>query len=129
MECSGKREIRGEVGKEWLSSVETWKSVEMKDVSVVKREVRVDEMKIHMSKPTSFSMNGQTIRCSEGWNSWFIDRELQSVCIYDFIISSFIYSCIRGCIDCLFFSYVEILLLFMMDKWLRCNDEQELQSI
>ena len=79
MECSGKREIRGEVEKEWMESVEEWKDVERKEVSVVKREKRMDEMKVHMSKPRSFEMNGQTMRCSEGVQSWFIDRELQSV--------------------------------------------------
>ena len=79
MECSGKREIRGEVEKEWMESVEEWKDVERKEVSVVKREERMDEMKVHMSKARSFEMNGQTIRCSEDWQSWFIDRELESV--------------------------------------------------
>ena len=62
-----------------MESVEEWKDVERKEVSVVKREKRMDEMKVHMSKPRSFEMNGQTMRCSEGVQSWFIDRELQSV--------------------------------------------------
>ena len=79
MECSGKREIGGEVKKEWLESVEDWKYVKMKEVQVMKREERLDELKVHVSKPPSFVMNGQTIRCSEGGQSWFIDRELQSV--------------------------------------------------
>ena len=79
MECSGKREISGEVKKEWMESVEEWKSVEEKEVSVVKREESVDEMNVHMSKPTAFEMNGQRIRCSERWQSWIIDRELKSV--------------------------------------------------
>ena len=79
LECSGKREIRGEVKKEWMESVEEWKSVEEKEVSVVKREERVDEMNVHMSKPAAFEMNGQRIKCLEKWQSWFIDRELKSV--------------------------------------------------
>ena len=37
MEYSGKREIREEVEKEWMESVAEWKSVEEKEVSVVKR--------------------------------------------------------------------------------------------
>ena len=79
MECSKMREIRGEVKKEWMESVEEWKSVEEKEVSVVKREENVDEMNVHMSKPTAFEVNGQRIRCSETFQSWFIDRELKPV--------------------------------------------------
>ena len=79
MECSGKREIRGEVKKDWMETVEEWKSVKMKEVEVVKREERLDELKAHLSTPTSFVTNAQTIRCSEGMQSWFIDRALQSV--------------------------------------------------
>ena len=79
MECTGKREISGEVKKEWMESVEEWKDVRMKEVEVMEREERLGELKVHVSKPTSFIMNGQTIRCSEGMQSWFIDRELQSV--------------------------------------------------
>ena len=79
MGCSGKRSIRGEVKKEWMESVEKWKYVRMKEVEVVKREERLGELKVHVSKPTSFIMNGQTIRCSEGGQLWFIDRALQSV--------------------------------------------------
>ena len=79
MECSGKREIRGEVEKEWMESVEEWKSVEEKEVSVVQREDNIGENEMHMSKRSSFSMNGRMIRCSERWQSWIIDRELKSV--------------------------------------------------
>ena len=79
MEYSGKREIRGEVKKEWMESVEKWKSVEEKEVSVVKREENVDEMNVHMSKQAAFEVNGRRIRCSETFQSWFIDRELTSV--------------------------------------------------
>ena len=69
----------GEVKKEWMESVEEWKSVEEKEVSVMKREERIPENKIHMSKPSSFTMNGQKLTCSERMQSWFIDRELKSV--------------------------------------------------
>ena len=79
MECSEKREIRGEVEKEWMDSVEEWKSVEEKEVSVVEREETIPENEMHMSKRSSFSMNGRMIRCSERWQSWIIDRELKSV--------------------------------------------------
>ena len=79
MECSGKREIRGEVKKEWMESVEEWKSVEEKEVSVMKREDKIGENEMHMSKRSSFSMNDKMIRCSERRQSWFIDRELKSV--------------------------------------------------
>ena len=75
------REIRGEVKKEWMESVEEWRYVEEKEVEVVKKEERLSEMKVHLSKPSSFEINGQTINCSGEWQSWFIDRELRSVCI------------------------------------------------
>ena len=79
MECSGKREIRGEVEKEWMESVEEWKSVEEKEVSVMKREDKIRENEMHMSKRSSFSINDKMIRCSEEWQSWIINRELKSV--------------------------------------------------
>ena len=79
MGCSGKREIKGEVRKEWMESVEEWKSVEEKEVSVVKREDNIGENEMHMSKRSSFTMNGRIIRCSEKWQSWIINRELKSV--------------------------------------------------
>ena len=79
MECSGKREIRGEVEKEWMESVEEWKSVEEKEVSVMKREDKIRENEMHMSKRSSFSMNDKMIRCSEKFQSWIINRELKSV--------------------------------------------------
>ena len=79
MECSGKREIRGEVKKEWMESVKEWGDVEEKDVSVVKREEKISENEMHMSKKSSFIINGQRIKCSEEWQSWIIDRELKSV--------------------------------------------------
>ena len=79
MECSKKREIRGEVKKEWMESVEEWRYVEEKEVEVVKKEEKLSDMKVHLSKPSSFEIYGQTIRCSEGRQSWFIDRALQSV--------------------------------------------------
>ena len=62
-----------------MESVEKWKETEEKDVEVVKREERMDEMEVHMSKRSAFTINGQTIRCSEGFQSWFIDKELTSV--------------------------------------------------
>ena len=62
-----------------MESIEEWKYVERKEVEVVKREERLSEMKLHMSNEGSFEMNGQRIRCTEGWQSWFIDRELKSV--------------------------------------------------
>ena len=79
MECSGKREIRGELKKEWMESVEEWKSVEEKEVSVVKREEEISENEMHMSKKSSFEVNDRMIRCSEKCQSWIIDRELKSV--------------------------------------------------
>ena len=79
MECSGKREIRGEVKKEWMESVEEWKSVEEKEVSVVQREGKIGENEMRMSKRGSFSMNDKMIRCSEGCKSLIINRELKSV--------------------------------------------------
>ena len=79
MECSGKREIKGEVRKEWMESVEEWEGVEEKEVEVVKREERVDEMEVHTSDVSAFDVNDRIIRCSGPWNSWFIDRELKSV--------------------------------------------------
>ena len=79
MECGGKREIEGEVKKEWMESVSEWEGKLMKEVSVVKREESVSEIRVHMSKPSSFSVNGRMIKCSEGWQSWIIDRELKSV--------------------------------------------------
>ena len=79
MRCEGERRISGEVKKEWVESVEKWKWVEGKDVEVVKKEERLTEMKTHMSNASSFDVDGQTIRCSEGWQSWFLDRELRSV--------------------------------------------------
>ena len=80
MKDSDKREIRGQVEKEWMESVEE-KSVEEKRVTVVKREGTIAENVIHMSNPGSFTINGRTIRCSENWQSWVIDRELKSVCL------------------------------------------------
>ena len=91
MECSGKREIRGEVKKEWMESVEEWKSVERKKVSVVKREERIPENEIHLSKSSSFEVNDKMIRCSDEWQSWIIDRELKSVCILSNNISLLYY--------------------------------------
>ena len=79
MECSGKREIIGEVKKQWIEVVKEWKDVEEKEVSVVEREDKIGENEMHMSKRSSFSMNDKMIRCSDGWQSWFIDRELKSV--------------------------------------------------
>ena len=84
MECSGKREIRGEVKKEW--SLEEWKSVEEKEASVVKREDKIGENEMHVSKRSSFTMNGRLIRCSEECQSWIIDRELKSVRLLSHII-------------------------------------------
>ena len=79
MECSGKREIRGEVEKEWMESVEEWEDVEEKEVSVVKREERISGNEMHLSKRSSFTINNKMIRCSEEYQSWIIDRELKSV--------------------------------------------------
>ena len=79
MECSENREIRGEVKKEWIESVEEWKSVEMKEVEVMKKEEEISENEVHMSKRSSFEMNGRMIRCSEGCQTWILDRELNSV--------------------------------------------------
>ena len=81
MECSGKREIRGEVEKEWMESVEEWEDVEEKEVSVVKREDKIGENEMHMSNRSSFLMNRRIIICSEEWESWIINRQLTSVCI------------------------------------------------
>ena len=78
MKCLGKREIFGEVKKEWMESVKEWKPVEKKEVLVVKREDNIRENEIHMSKRSSFTMNGRMIRCSEKFQSWIIDRELKS---------------------------------------------------
>ena len=79
MKCLGKREIFGEVKKEWMESVKEWKPVEKKEVLVVKRGDNLRENEIHMSKRSSFTMNGRMIRCSEKFQSWIIDRELKSV--------------------------------------------------
>ena len=79
MEYSGRREITGEVEKEWMESVCEWKSVEEKEVRVVKREEKISDNKMHMSKRSSFTMNDKMIRCSEKRQSWIIDRELKSV--------------------------------------------------
>ena len=79
MKCSGKREIKGEVKKEWMESVEKWEDMEEKEVAVVKREERIAENEMHMSKPSSFTLNDKLIRCSTGRQSWIIDRELKSV--------------------------------------------------
>ena len=79
IESTEKGEIRGEVKKEWMESVEEWKLVEGKEVSVVKREVNINKMEIQLSKPNSFSMNGRMIKCSEELQTWFIGRELKSV--------------------------------------------------
>ena len=80
MECSGKREISGEMKKEWMDSVEEWKWELEKGVDIVKREEEISENEIHLSKTSSFSMNDKMIRCSEKWQSWIINRELKSVC-------------------------------------------------
>ena len=82
MDCSGKREISGEVKKEWVESVGRFKFPEGKEVEVVKREERLTEMKTHMSKASSFEINDRTIICSSRMQSWFIDRELKSVCLF-----------------------------------------------
>ena len=89
MDCSGKRQIKGEVQKEWIESVQEWKSVERKEVEVVKSEERLDEIEVYMTKPTSFEMNGRIIRCSEAHQSWIIDRELKSVwpCLIQYYFS------------------------------------------
>ena len=79
MECSGKREISGEVKKEWIASVSEWKDVERKEVEVVKKEEKLNELKVHLSKQTSFRMNDQTILCTEAGAAWFLYRELTSV--------------------------------------------------
>ena len=79
MECSGKREIRGEVKTQWMDSVEEWKPVDEKDVAVVKREERLSKLKLYLSNPSSFGLNGQMINCSESNQSWFINQELKSV--------------------------------------------------
>ena len=79
MEYSGRREITGEVEKEWMESVCEWKSVEEKEVSVVKREERISGNEMHLSKRSSFTINNKMIRCSEEYQSWIIDRELKSV--------------------------------------------------
>ena len=79
MECSGKREIEGEVKKEWMESVKEWEWKERKEVEVMKKEENMDEMNIHTSDPDSFELNGRTINCSEQWQSCIIDRELKSV--------------------------------------------------
>ena len=81
MEYSGKRDITGEVQKEWMDEVKEWKDVEEKTVEAVKREENISETEMHMSKRSSFFLNGKTIRCSEKFQSWFINRELKSVCI------------------------------------------------
>ena len=73
------REISREVKTEWLESVEEWKPVKWKSVPVVKKEELLPEMKIHLSKPSSFKIIGQTIRSSVKWQSCLIDRELKSV--------------------------------------------------
>ena len=72
-----------------MESVEKWNWVERKEVEVVKREERLDEMKVHIPTSLSYTMNGHTIRCLEGEQSWFIDRELKSV-LFLFISLSFI---------------------------------------
>ena len=79
MKCLGKKEIMGQVKKEWMESVEEWKSVEEKDVLVVQREDKIGENEMHMSRRSSFSMNDKSIRCSERVQTWFLDRELKSV--------------------------------------------------
>ena len=81
VESSWKREISGEVEQEWMESVKEWKDVEEKKVSIVKREDKIAENEIHMSKRSSFSMNDKLISCSEGFQSWIIDRELKYVCL------------------------------------------------
>ena len=87
MECSGKREIRGEVKKEWIQSVKAWNNPERKVVEVVKQEERIDRMELHMSKPTAFVIfNGKILRCSEERQSLFINRELKTVW---FLVHSF----------------------------------------
>ena len=82
MECSGKREIQGEVKKEWMQSVDEWKGIQEKKLSVVKREDKIGENEMHTSKRSSFEVNDKMIRCSEKCQSWIIDRELKSVCIF-----------------------------------------------
>ena len=107
MECSGKREIRGEVKKEWMESVEEWKSVEEKEVRFVKREESVDEMNVHMSKATAFEVNGQRIRCLEKLQSWIIDRELKSVCeLFINIFICLLYLYLYDIYICLYNSFV-----------------------
>ena len=79
MECAGKREIEGEVKKEWMESVKEWEDVEMKEVEVVKKEEVLNDMPVHLSKQKSIRIANKTIRCSKGGESWLIDRELKSV--------------------------------------------------
>ena len=69
----------GEVKKDWMESVERWKEMEQKGVQVVKKVERIEEIKVHMSKDSSFEVNGGIIKCSEAWQSWIIDQELKSV--------------------------------------------------
>ena len=85
MKCSGKREIIGEVKKEWMESVEEWKSVKMKEVRVMMRKEKISENEMHMSLPSSFRINGRTIRCSPGGQTWFLDRQLKDVCLFLFL--------------------------------------------
>ena len=108
MECSGKREIIGEVKKEWIEAGKEWKNAEEKKVAVVKREDKIGENEMHLSKPNSFSMTGQTITCREKFQSWIINRELKSVCIlshniflYCIYIILLLFVIYREYIDCL----------------------------
>ena len=89
MQCSGKREIRGEVRKEWMESIQEWQLVKMKEVEVVKREGVLANIQVHMSKRSSFEVIDQTIRCTEGFQSFFIDREFAPVCFLFITISPY----------------------------------------
>ena len=102
-----------------MESVEEWKDVEEKEVSIVKREEKISENEMHGSNGSSFSMNGRIIRYSE---------ELQS-CINE-ICLTFVYECFfvlsikyvfvlfiiyRECIDCLecFFIFIEEIIIYL----------------
>ena len=81
MECSGKREILGEVKKEWMETVEVWKSVEEKEVFAVKKVETMQDLNIYLSNESSFTILyfSSLISCSGKWKSWFIDQDLKSV--------------------------------------------------